>query len=156
MRKGSLSDRRASDARGLRFGVAAALWNEDVTSRLLSGALDALTESGAAKGDIAVVRVPGSFELVSACRILAGRGVSAVIAVGCLLRGQTPHFEYLASSVAGALAWLNASQDVPVSFGVLTCDTRLQALARSGGRLGHAGREAAIAAITMARLAEQG
>jgi 6,7-dimethyl-8-ribityllumazine synthase len=96
--------------------------------------------------------VPGAFELVSACRWESERFRSAVVALGCLIRGETPHFEVLAHSVAAALAHLNAAQDVPVTLGVLTCDDREQAMARAGGSSGNAGAEAAEAAIVMARL----
>jgi 6,7-dimethyl-8-ribityllumazine synthase len=150
MRKGSLPDTESLDARGLTFAVVAARWNADVTDRLLDGALSAFREARAR--DVSVVRVPGSFELVSACRWEVRRSRSAVVSIGCLIRGDTPHFDVLSRSVASALAHLNAEQDVPIAFGVLTCDDRAQALARAGGRGGNAGTEAARAAIQMARL----
>jgi len=150
MRKGSLPDRERLDAKGLSFAVVAARWNADVTDRLLDGALSALREAGAK--DVSVVRVPGSFELVSACRWEVRRPRSAVVSLGCLIRGDTPHFDVLSRSVADALAHLNAAQDVPIAFGVLTCDDHAQAMERAGGRAGNAGREAAQAAIAMARL----
>ena len=146
-REGSL------DAAGLRFGVVAARWNSRFTDRLLSGAVRTLRKAGARNSDVSVVRVPGSFELVAACRrAAADGGVDAVVSLGCLIRGETPHFDVLAHSVASALAHLNASQDVPIAFGVLTCDDEKQARDRSGGKAGHAGVEAAQAAIEMARL----
>ena len=155
MRNGSLRSARGLDATGLRFTVVAARWNARVTDRLLSGAVRTLRRAGVRTRDVSVVRVPGSFELVSACRRAAVEGnVSAVVSLGCLIRGETPHFDVLAHSVASALAHLNASQDVPISFGVLTCDNEKQARARSGGKAGHAGVEAAQAAIEMARLRE--
>ena len=154
MRKGSLPDPEPLDAKGLSFAVVAARWNADVTDRLLDGALSALREAGAR--EVAVVRVPGSFELVSACRWEVRRSRSAVVSLGCLIRGDTPHFDVLSRSVASALAHLNAAQDVPIAFGVLTCDDRAQALARAGGKAGNAGREAAHAAIAMARLRRNG
>ncbi len=150
MRKGSLPDAELLDAKGLSFAVVAARWNADVTERLLDGALSALREAGAR--DVSVVRVPGSFELVSACRWEVRRSRSAVVSLGCLIRGDTPHFDVLSRSVASALAHLNAEQDVPIAFGVLTCDDRAQALDRAGGKAGNAGRDAARAAIAMARL----
>ena len=155
MRNGSLKPAGDLDATGLRFAVVAARWNSRVTDRLLAGAVRTLKSAGARTGDVSVVRVPGSFELISACRRAATDGnVSAVVSLGCLIRGETPHFEVLAHSVATALAHLNASQDVPISFGVLTCDNEEQARDRSGGKGGHAGIEAAAAAIEMARLRE--
>lgn len=150
MRKGSLPEAEVLDAKGLSFAVVAARWNPDVTGRLLDGALAALREAGAR--DVSVVRVPGSFELVSACRWEVRRSRAAVVALGCLIRGDTPHFDILSRSVAAGLARLNADQDVPIAFGVLTCDDRAQAMERSGGRGGNAGRDAARAAIAMARL----
>ena len=154
MRNGSLKP-SGLDATGLRFAVVAARWNSRVTDRLLAGAVRTLRGAGAKTGDVSVVRVPGSFELISACRRAAADGkVSAVVSLGCLIRGETPHFDVLAHSVASALAHLNASQDVPISFGVLTCDNERQARERSGGKAGHAGIEAAEAAIEMARMRE--
>jgi len=150
MRKGSLPDREPLDAKGLSFAVVAARWNADVTERLLDGALSVLRAAG--DREVAVVRVPGSFELVSACRWEVRRARSAVVSLGCLIRGDTPHFDVLSRSVASALAQLNAAQDVPIAFGVLTCDDHAQAMDRAGGRAGNAGREAAEAAIEMARL----
>ena len=147
-----MQDRESLDAKGLNFAVVAARWNSDVTDRLLDGALAALRSAGVDDGDLAVVRVPGSFELVSACRWEARPPRSAVVSLGCLIRGETPHFEFLAQSVASALAHLNAAQDVPIAFGVLTCDSRAQAIARAGGPAGNAGAEAAQAAIAMANL----
>jgi 6,7-dimethyl-8-ribityllumazine synthase len=152
MRNSSLQERDPLDARGLSFAVVVARWNRDVTDRLLGGALDELRRAGARDEDVTVVYVPGAFELVSACRWESERSRSAVVALGCLIRGETPHFEVLAHSVAGALAHLNAVQNVPVTFGLLTCDDREQAMARAGGASGNAGAEAAEAAIAMARL----
>jgi len=151
MRKGSLQDRDSLDAKGLRFAVVAARWNSDVTDLLLDGALAVFREAGARTEDVDVVRVPGAFELVPACRRAVADTPAAVVSLGCLIRGETPHFEVLAHSVAGALAHLNAVQEVPIAFGVLTCDNREQAMDRAGGASGHAGREAAEAAIAMAR-----
>lgn len=156
MRNRSLKSPGGLDATGLRFAVVAARWNSRFTDRLLSGAVRALRSAGARTADVSVVRVPGSFELISACRRAAANGkVSAVVSLGCLIRGETPHFDVLAHSVASALAHLNASQDVPISFGVLTCDNEKQARDRSGGKAGHAGVEAAEAAIEMARLMKE-
>ena len=152
MRDSSLPSRDPLDAKGLTFAVVAARWNPDVTDLLLDGAVGALRRAGARDEDVFVVRVPGAFELVSACRWEARRNRSAVISIGCLIRGETPHFDVLAHGVTNALAGLNAAQDVPIAFGLLTCDDREQALARAGGSAGNAGAEAADAAIAMARL----
>lgn len=154
MRKGSLQRESALDAGGLSFAVVAARWNGEITERLLEGAVGALKRAGARRKDVTVLRVPGSFELVSACRRALRLKPSAVVTLGCLIRGETPHFEILSHSVAAALAQLNAAQDVPIALGLLTCDNKKQALERAGGRAGHAGVEAAQAAIEMARLME--
>jgi 6,7-dimethyl-8-ribityllumazine synthase len=152
MRKGSLEIRSGPSARGRRFAVVASLWNEDLVDRLLEGARSEFARAGVRGGDLCVSRVPGAFELVAGCRrAVRRRGVRGVVALGCLLRGDTLHFEVLAHSVAGALAGMNAGQDVPIAFGVLTCETRRQALDRSGGRTGNLGAEAARAALAMAR-----
>jgi 6,7-dimethyl-8-ribityllumazine synthase len=153
MRRGSLRDKGALDARGLTFAVVVARWNAEVTEKLLDGALGVFSRAGVRAKDVWVLRVPGSFEIIAACRRAIRTGVSAVVTLGCLIRGETPHFEVLAHAVASALAVLNASQDVPIAFGVLTCESRKQALERAGGRAGHAGEEAARAAIEMALLA---
>ena len=153
MRNRSLKRGAKLDARGLRFGVVAARWNSRFTDRLLTGAVRTLRQAGARTADVSVVRVPGSFELVSACRrAAASGGVDAVVSLGCLIRGETAHFDVLAHSVASALAHLNATQDVPIAFGVLACNDEKQARDRSGGKAGHAGVDAAEAAIEMARL----
>ncbi len=156
MRKGKPEKVSGLGARGLSFAVIASRWNGDIVERLLDGALRVLRGAGAGARSVSVVRVPGSFELVPACRraMNSPRRFSAVVALGCLIRGETPHFEILAHAVGGALAQLNATSRVPVTFGVLTCDNRKQALARSGGRGGNAGAEAARAAIEIARLGE--
>jgi 6,7-dimethyl-8-ribityllumazine synthase len=152
MRTRSLPDREPLDAKGLTFALVVSRWNPDVTDRLLEGARSALRAAGARDEDVTIVHVPGAFELVSACRWEASREKSAVVSLGCLIRGETPHFDVLAHAVAGGLAQLNAAQDVPIAFGVLTCDDREQAMARAGGASGNAGAEAAEAAIVMARL----
>lgn len=154
MRRGSLQRESSLNAGGLSFAVVAARWNGEITERLLEGAVGALKRAGAKPKDVTIMRVPGSFELVSACRRALRLKVSAIVTLGCLIRGETPHFDVLAHAVAGALAHLNASQDVPIAFGVLTCENKKQALERTGGRAGHVGIEAAQAAIEMARLME--
>lgn len=154
MRKVSFKTSGVRASRALRIAVIAACWHDDVVDRLLVGALAALHKAGVLERQVRVIRVPGSFELVAACgRVARSKRFSAAVALGCLIRGETPHFEVLADSVAGTLAWLNVSQEMPVTLGVLTCDNRRQALARSGGRAGNAGAEAAEAAMIMAGLA---
>ena len=136
---------------GRRFGIVAARTNDIVVSRLLDGALDAFRRTGAA--DVVVVRTPGAWELPLALRDL-GRtgGFDALVALGAVIRGGTPHFEYVAGETAKGVFQISLELDLPVSFGVLTCDTLEQALERSGAKSGNKGFEAAMAAIESADL----
>lgn len=140
-------------ARGLRFGLVASRFNEVVASRLIEGAVDALVRHGAADKDIRIVRVPGTFEIPLIARKLAtSKKYAAVICLGALVRGETPHFDYLASAVAKGVGQAALESGVPVIFGILTTDTLEQAIARAGGKAGNKGWDAAIAAIEMANL----
>ncbi|MGC9529089.1 MAG: 6,7-dimethyl-8-ribityllumazine synthase [Candidatus Bipolaricaulaceae bacterium] len=144
------------DARGLRVGVVVARFNHLVTQALLAGALDRLRRLGAAEEDIRVAWVPGAFELPRAARALAGGGkVDGVLALAAVVRGGTPHFDYIAGELAKGLAKLNLELPVPVAFGVLTCDTQDQALERAGGKLGNKGAQAAEALVELVRLEEE-
>ncbi len=137
-------------ARGMRFGIVVARWNAVITNRLLDGALDALLRSGAARDDIEIVRVPGSWEVPNAARVLAETGrVDAVIALGCLIRGETAHYEAIYTEVARGLGQSQQETGVPHAFGVLTTETLEQALDRAGLKAGNKGFEAAVAAIEM-------
>jgi len=140
------------DANGLRTALVVARWNDAVTSRLLEGALDALTRHGAAADDQTIVTVPGSWEVPLAARKVAATDCDAVIALSCLIRGETSHFEVLAAETAQGLADVAAFSGKPVTFGVLTCDTLDQALARAGTKAGNKGWDAALAAIEMVSL----
>jgi 6,7-dimethyl-8-ribityllumazine synthase len=141
------------DAKGIRFALVVARWNESVTSRLLSGAEDALLRHGADPDTLTIVRVPGSWELaLAASRRAATRRVDAIVALGALVRGETPHFDVLAAAAAKGLAQAGMAAGIPVIFGVLTCDTLEQALDRAGGKAGNKGWDAALAAIEMAGL----
>lgn len=141
------------DAKGLRFALVAARWNEAVVARLLAGAQDALSRHGADAESVTVVRVPGSWEVALASGKLARGGKhDAIVALGALVRGQTPHFDVLATATARGLFDAAATSGTPVIFGVLTCDTIDQAMERSGGRSGNKGWDAALAAIEMASL----
>ena len=138
-------------ARGLRFGVLAAQFNELIVERLLDAALKTLLKHGAEGADITVVRVPGAFELpVVAGRMAATRSFDALIALGCVIRGATPHFDYVAGEAAGGLGAVARQHDVAVGFGVLTVDTIEQALERAGTKAGNKGIDAALAAIETA------
>jgi 6,7-dimethyl-8-ribityllumazine synthase len=137
-------------AKRMRFGIVVARWNAVITDRLLQGALDALYRSGARKEDVTIVRVPGAWEIPSAARSLAEiKGIDAVITLGCLLRGETAHYEAIYNEVARGIGQSQQETRVPHAFGVLTCDTLEQALDRAGVKAGNKGFEAAIAAIEM-------
>jgi 6,7-dimethyl-8-ribityllumazine synthase len=137
-------------AAGMHFGVVVARWNAVITDRLLQGTLDALYRSGAAKGDVEIVRVPGAWEIPSAARGLAETGrFNAIITLGCLLRGETAHYEAIYNEVARGIGQSQQETGVPHAFGVLTCETLEQALDRAGVKAGNKGFEAAIAAIEM-------
>ena len=140
-------------AAGMRFAVVAARWNAVITERLLEGALDALLRSGAKRADIEVVRVPGAWEIPAAARTLANLGnVDAIITLGCLLRGETAHYEAIYNEVARGIGQSQQDTGIPHSFGVLTCETLEQALNRAGIKAGNKGFEAAAAAIEMVSL----
>jgi len=141
------------DGAGLRVGIVVARFNRTVTESLLRGALEALERHGVAAEDIVVVHVPGAFEVPFAARRLAAAGVyDALVCLGAVVRGDTPHFEYIASEVTRGLGRIIEDHGLPVAFGVLTTDTIEQALDRAGAHHGNKGYEAAITAIEMARL----
>jgi 6,7-dimethyl-8-ribityllumazine synthase len=141
------------DARDLRVGIVASRFNETVSRRLVEGAIDCLRRHGALDERISVTWVPGAFELPGAAGRLARSGdVDAIVCIGCVIRGETPHFDYVAGSAANGIAGLLADADIPVTFGVLTTETTEQAEARAGGKMGNKGFEAALAAIEMANL----
>jgi 6,7-dimethyl-8-ribityllumazine synthase len=141
------------DASGLRFAIIASRFNDEIVSGLLAGALDCLSRHGAADDRISVYRVPGAFEIPAMARQLTAHAeVDAIIALGCLLRGETLHFEVLSSQVTIELSRVAVDAQFPIAFGVLTCDTLEQAEARSGSGDGNKGFEAAQAAIEMANL----
>ncbi len=148
---------RSGDARagrGLRIAVVAARFNARITDRLLAGALGRLEQSGVRGQDTVLVVVPGAFELPFAARRLAGSGRhDAVLCLGAVIRGGTPHFDFVAGEAARGIAAASEATGVPVLFGVLTTNTLRQALDRSGGRFGNRGADAADAAVEMARLA---
>lgn len=138
------------NAEGMRFAIVTTRWNMVITDRLLQGSLDALHRSGAAKQDIEIVRVPGAWEIPSAARTLAeSRRFDAVITLGCLLRGETAHYEAIYNEVARGIGQSQQETGIPHAFGVLTCETLEQALDRAGLKAGNKGFEAAIAAIEM-------
>ncbi len=140
-------------ARDLRFAFVAARFNDFVVDPLLRGALDALKRHGATEKQIEIVRVPGAFDIPIVARKLAlSRRYDALIALGAVVRGQTPHFDYVAGECASGLARIALETGVPVAFGVLTTDTMEQAVDRAGGKAGNKGADAALAAVEMANL----
>ncbi len=140
-------------AKGLKFAIVASRFNEFISGKLLEGAMDALTRHGASDGDISVAWVPGSFEIpVVAAKMAASKKYDAVICIGAVIRGSTPHFEYIASEVAKGVAQVGMSSGVPTIFGVITTDSIEQAIERAGTKAGNKGYAAAESAIEMANL----
>ena len=134
----------------MRFAIVVARWNAVITDRLLEGSLDALHRSGAAKTDVEIVRVPGAWEVPSAARALAeSKRYDAIITLGCLIRGETAHYEAIYNEVSRGIGQSQQETGVPHAFGVLTCETLEQALNRAGIKAGNKGFEAAVAAIEM-------
>ena len=141
------------DASAFKFDIVVARFNSFITDRLLSGALDALHRSGAPAASVEIVKVPGSWELPLTVKILAGSGrYSAIVALGAVIRGDTPHFDHVANQAASGLSTVSLETGVPVSFGVLTTNNVEQAIDRAGGKSGNKGYDAAITAIEMADL----
>ena len=143
-------------AKGLRFAVVVSKFNDFVTDRLHAGAIAALSAAGAASADITVIRVPGAFEIPIAAQHAAESGrFSAIVCLGCVIRGETPHFEYICSAVSQGLTAAAAATGVPMAFGVLTTNSAEEALARAGDGPANKGYEAAQAAIEMADVVAQ-
>ncbi len=141
------------NAGGFRFAIVASRWNDFISSRLLDGALDALEKLGADEKRVEVFRVPGSFEIsLTAAKLASSGRFDAVICVGTIIRGQTPHFDYIASEVARGVSQAAMQSGVPVIFGVVTADTLDQAIDRAGVKLGNKGFEAATTAVEMVNL----
>lgn len=141
------------DASGLRVGIVAARFNEAVVDRLVAGAVDTLVRHGALPDDVHVVWVPGAFEVPVVLRRLATSGdLDALVALGAVVRGSTPHFDYVAGEATSGAAAVARDTGIPVAFGVLTTDTWEQAVERAGGKLGNKGAEAAVSAIETANV----
>lgn len=144
------------NAAGLRFGIVVSRFNSFITERLLASAFEALAQAGAAPQQTEIVRVPGSFEIPLAAKKMAASGkFDALIAVGCVLRGETSHYDYVCSEVARGVQLAQMDTGVPIIFCVLTCDTLEQAIDRAGLKGGNKGYEAGLAAIEMARLSRK-
>ena len=146
----------SSDARGLRVAVAVSRYHERITANLRDAAVSRFLEAGGAEGDLLVVPVPGTFELPVVCDALATRPqLDAIVALGCVISGETRHDRYICRAVAHGLAQISVRRGVPVAFGILTCQTIEQAEARAGGAVGNKGEEAMTAAIETARTLRQ-
>jgi 6,7-dimethyl-8-ribityllumazine synthase len=142
--------------KGAKFGIVVARTNSLITERLLDGALDCLLRHGADDNGITVVKVPGAYELPVAVQSLCNaKSCAAVIALGCVIRGGTPHFDYVAGEASKGLTQAGLSTSIPVAFGLLTCDNLEQALERAGAKGGNKGWEAALSAIEMVNLLSQ-
>ena len=140
-------------AKGLKFGIVISRFNEFITGKLLDGAKDALLRHGAKDEDIDVVKVPGSFEIPMVAKKMAMKGAyHAVICLGTVIRGATPHFDYIAAEVSKGIATASMDTGVPIAFGVITCDTIEQAVERAGSKSGNKGWDAAVTAIEMAQV----
>jgi 6,7-dimethyl-8-ribityllumazine synthase len=143
-------------AKGLRFGIVVSRFNSFISERLLEGAMDALRRSGAEEGDCSVVRVPGAFEIPLATKKMVKTGrFDAMICLGCVIRGATPHYAYIASEVTKGIASLSLESEIPIAFGVLTTETIEQAIERAGTKVGNKGFDAALSAIEMANLLKE-
>ena len=146
----TLSDNNIPDASEMRFGIVCAEWNNNITFKLLEGTLSTLKEYGVQEQAIKVMHVPGSFELIHGCAELARHGwVDAIIAIGCVIKGDTPHFDNICQGVTQELARQNTNGKIPVIYGLITVNTLEQAEERAGGKLGNKGKEFAITAIQM-------
>lgn len=144
------------NGKGLRVGIVAARFNDFITGRLLEGALDGLQRHGVTENDIEIVKVPGSYEIPLVAKIMAqSKKYHAVICLGAVIRGATPHFEYVSAEVSKGVATVSMDMGVPVIFGVLTTDTIEQAIERAGTKSGNKGWDAAMSAIEMANVVKQ-
>jgi len=144
------------NARGLRFGIVASRFNDFIVDRLLEAAIGTLLKHGVAASDIEVVRVPGAFETPLAIKKLAAsHRYQALIALGCVIRGATPHFDYVAGEATRGVGRVSLTEEIPVGFGILTVDTIEQAIERAGTKAGNKGADAALAAIQMATVLRQ-
>jgi len=140
-------------AKGLRFGIVVSRFNDFICDHLLAGAMDVLVRNGADDGDIEVFKVPGAFEIPQAAKKVAlSKRFDAVICLGAVIRGATPHFEYIAAEVSKGVAMIGLESEVPVTFGVLTTDNLEQAIERAGSKAGNKGWDAALSAVEMANL----
>ena len=146
----SLENYNITNNSNLKIGIVVSEWNSDITNNLLSGTVKELIRNGLNEKNISVNWVPGSFELIYGCKHMLKKNFNAIIAIGCVIKGDTDHYEYICSSVSNGIMQLNIESDIPVIFCVLTDHNKDQSHERSGGKHGNKGSEAAIAAIKMA------
>ena len=140
-------------AKGMKFGIVASRFNDFISGRLIEGAVDALMRAGADEKDIAIYKVPGAFELpLTAKKLAKSARFDAIICLGAVIRGATPHFEYISAEVSKGIASVGLEVEIPVVFGVLTTDTIEQAIERAGAKSGNKGADAAVSAIEMVDL----
>ena len=138
------------DASAMRFGIVVSEWNFNITGALLKGAVETLKRHGAKEENILIQTMPGSFELTfGSAQLIKSEKVDAVIALGCVVRGDTPHFDYVCAGATQGIAYLNATTDIPVVYGLITTNNMQQAEERAGGKLGNKGDECAVTAIKM-------
>ena len=140
------------DCSHLNVGIVCSKWNNDITENLYDGAFSTLMELGINKNNIISIKVPGTFELVYGANKMSKKNVDVIICLGCVIRGETSHFDYICNSVSNGIMNLNIELDIPVIFGVLTDNIKQQSIDRSGGKLGNKGVEAAVTAVQMALL----
>lgn len=140
------------NATGLKFGIVVSRFNSFISERLVEGAVDALVRNGAKDGDVTIAKVPGAFEIPATAKLLANKGFDAIICLGAVIRGSTPHFDYVASEVSKGVAQVSMDSKIPVIFGVLTTDNIEQAIERAGTKSGNKGWDAAVTAIEMVNL----
>lgn len=141
------------NAQGMKFGIVVSRFNDFICERLLAGALDALLRNGAEEREIEILKVPGAFEIPQVARkMVLAKKYDAIICLGAVIRGATPHFEYIAAEVSKGIAMIGLESEIPVSFGVLTTDNLEQAIERAGSKAGNKGWDAALAAIEMVNL----
>lgn len=143
-------------ARGLRIGIVAARFNDFIVDRLVAAAVDTLVAHGAEHADLQIVRVPGAYEMpLTAKKMASSRRFDAIVALGCVIRGATPHFDYVAGEAASGLARVSLEHEIALGFGLLTVNTLEQAIERAGSKAGNKGADAALAAVQMASVLRQ-
>ncbi|MBT3794063.1 MAG: 6,7-dimethyl-8-ribityllumazine synthase [Flavobacteriaceae bacterium] len=144
--------KKIPDASNFKFGIVVSKWNREITDNLLKGCIDLLKSKGTLDININILKVPGSFELIYACKKMQQEDVNAIIAIGSVIRGETKHFDFICNATSNGIKDLNLSGNIPVIFCVLTDENMEQAIDRSGGKFGNKGTESAIAAIEMAAI----